>query len=148
MDFRLDRTISISLAEQIKGQITYAISYGRLSAGQALPSVRELSARLGVAPMTIAHVYRDLAQQGLVITRPGLGTFVADMGRDDASAVRHASADTLQQLADGYVRQAMLLGYNAQAIHAAFRQSLELQRPNGHARRVLMVGNFPPAPAA
>src|SRR5512142_370742 len=82
MDFRLDRTIPISLAEQIKGQITYAISYGYLSAGQGLPSVRELSSRLGVAPMTIAQVYRELIQQGLVVTKPGVGTFVADMGRD------------------------------------------------------------------
>jgi DNA-binding transcriptional regulator YhcF (GntR family) len=149
MDFRLDRSIPIPLAEQIKGQVTYAISYGRLSAGQALPSVRELSTTLGVAPMTIAQVYRDLAQQGLVISRPGVGTFVADMAGSDANAIRHASQDTLQQLADGYVRQAVLLGYSPAAIRSAFQLSLDQQRPNGHARqRVLMVGNFEPATTA
>ncbi len=143
MQFRLDRSIPIPLAEQIKGQITYAISYGHLPAGQALPSVRELSASLGVAPMTISQVYRDLMQQGLVVTRPGAGTFVADIAHGVAHAAQHANRGTLQQLADSYVRQSVLLGHTVQDVQQAVLQSLERYNSNGILRsRILMVGNF------
>lgn len=143
MHFRLDRGIPIPLAEQVKGQITYAISYGHLHAGDALPSVRELSATLGVAPMTISQVYRDLVQQGLVVTRPGAGTFVADISRIDAGALHHASRASLQQLADSYIRQASLLGHSAEEIEGAVLRSLERADGAGVLRpRLLMVGNF------
>ena len=110
MQFHLDRAIPIPLAEQIRGQITYAISSELLTAGQALPSVRELSASLGVAPATVARVYRELARQSLVFSKPGAGTFVADIARLDGSVALQASQSTLQQLAEGYVGQAVVLG--------------------------------------
>lgn len=148
MQFHLDRAIPIPLAEQIRGQITYAISSELLTAGQALPSVRELSASLGVAPATIARVYRELARQSLVFSKPGAGTFVADIARLDGSVALQASQSTLQQLAEGYVGQAVVLGHNADEIRSALLQSLDHYCPDGQALRarpVLMVGNFLPA---
>jgi GntR family transcriptional regulator len=41
-----------------------------------LPSVRELSERLGVNPNTVAKAYRDLEVMGLLYTRRGMGVFV------------------------------------------------------------------------
>src|SRR3546814_18814415 len=58
--------------------IEYSISCGELAPGERLPSVRELADALNVAPMTVGQVYRDLRDSGLIETRPGLGTFVAE----------------------------------------------------------------------
>jgi DNA-binding transcriptional MocR family regulator len=46
--------------------------------GSALPSVRALVARLGVSPVTVSRALAELARQGVVVTRPGAGTFVAE----------------------------------------------------------------------
>jgi GntR family transcriptional regulator len=47
------------------------------SAGDRLPSERELGARWGVARMTIRHAMDDLVGEGLVERRHGSGTYVA-----------------------------------------------------------------------
>ncbi|MDA0634023.1 PLP-dependent aminotransferase family protein [Nonomuraea sp. MCN248] len=48
-----------------------------LSSGARLPSARELVHRHGVSPVTVTRAYALLAAEGLVVTRPGSGTFVA-----------------------------------------------------------------------
>ncbi len=48
------------------------------AAGTRLPSVRELMAELGVSPLTVRRAFRQLVGVGLIDTRPGHGTFVAD----------------------------------------------------------------------
>lgn len=50
---------------------------GRLSAGDRLPSSRELINRHGVGPVTVSRAIALLAAEGAVITRPGSGTYVA-----------------------------------------------------------------------
>jgi DNA-binding transcriptional MocR family regulator len=45
--------------------------------GARLPSVRELTARHGASPVTVAQAIRRLVADGLVEARPGQGTFVA-----------------------------------------------------------------------
>jgi DNA-binding transcriptional regulator YhcF (GntR family) len=148
MEFHLDRTIPIPLVEQIRGQITYAISSGLLAAGQPLPSVRKLAATLTVAPATIAQVYRELAAQSLIFSKPGAGTFVADIAQVDGKTAHQVTHGSLQQLTDGYVRQAVALGNSAEKIRAALLQSLDRHCPDGSVPsgcHVLMVGNFGPA---
>ena len=54
-----------------------------LAPGDRLPSSRDLIARLGVSPVTVARAIARLAGEGAVVTRPGSGTFVAAR-RDDA----------------------------------------------------------------
>ena len=45
--------------------------------GDRLPSERELSARWGVARMTVRHAMDTLVAEGLVVRRQGSGTYVA-----------------------------------------------------------------------
>jgi DNA-binding transcriptional MocR family regulator len=49
-----------------------------LPPGSRLPSVRELMARHRASPVTVQRAISRLAQEGLVVPRPGRGTFVAD----------------------------------------------------------------------
>ena len=62
---------------QIAGQIRSAIEAHRLALGERLPTIRDLSERLGVNRDTVALAYDELARDGLVEATVGRGTFVA-----------------------------------------------------------------------
>jgi GntR family transcriptional regulator len=64
--------IYVQLIEQIK----HALEVGVLQAGDQLPTVRELSTQLTIAPNTIVKAYDELARMGLITSRPGKGTTV------------------------------------------------------------------------
>lgn len=73
----VDSTRPATLAQQIREQITWAISSGTLEAGDALPPVREMARRLGVNLHTVRAAYRMLGTDGLVEVRRGTRTRVA-----------------------------------------------------------------------
>jgi GntR family transcriptional regulator len=72
----IDIHSSVAVYVQIENHVQFAIAAGRLKPGDQLPSVRELSERLGVNPNTVAKAYRDLEVMGLLYTRRGMGVFV------------------------------------------------------------------------
>jgi GntR family transcriptional regulator len=72
----IDINSSVAVYVQIENHVQFAIASGKLTAGDQLPSVRELSERLGVNPNTVAKAYRDLEVMGLLYTRRGMGVFV------------------------------------------------------------------------
>lgn len=72
----IDITSTVAVYVQIENQIQFAIASGQLKPGDQLPSVRELSERLGVNPNTVAKSYRDLEVMGLLYTRRGMGVFI------------------------------------------------------------------------
>lgn len=72
----IDINSNVAVYVQIENQVQFAIAAGKLKAGDQLPSVRELSERLGVNPNTVAKAYRDLEVMGLLFTRRGMGVFV------------------------------------------------------------------------
>jgi len=72
----IDIDSSVAVYVQIENHVQFAIASGKLKAGDQLPSVRELSERLGVNPNTVAKAYRDLEVMGLLYTRRGMGVFV------------------------------------------------------------------------
>lgn len=63
---------------QIVDGVRRAVEVGGLRAGERLPTVRRLSADLTVAPNTVVKAYNELQREGLVESRPGVGTVVAD----------------------------------------------------------------------
>lgn len=72
----IDIHSSVAVYVQIENQVQFAIASGRLKPGDQLPSVRELSERLGINPNTVAKSYRDLEVMGLLYTRRGMGVFI------------------------------------------------------------------------
>lgn len=72
----IDIHSSVAVYLQIENHVQFAITGGRLAAGDQLPSVRELSERLKVNANTVAKAYRDLEVMGLLYTRRGKGAFV------------------------------------------------------------------------
>ena len=82
MDFSIDVASRTPIYRQLADQIRSAIARGRLRANARLPSVRDLSRRLVVNPNTVARVYTELERDGSLVTRPGMGVFVAAPGSD------------------------------------------------------------------
>ena len=63
--------------EKVKESLRQLVFSGALGEGEKLPSVRELAVSLTVNPNTIQRAYRELEQEGLIVSVPGKGSFVA-----------------------------------------------------------------------
>src|SRR5215470_19754497 len=73
----LDSDQAEPLHRQVYRELARLILGGRLSAGNRLPSSRDLARELGVARNTILAALDQLASEGYVEGRRGAGTFVA-----------------------------------------------------------------------
>jgi len=74
-------------------QLRDAIRAGRLAPGLRMPASRRLAQRLKVSRNTITAVYELLASEGLLVTRPGAGGFVASTTAAAAKAKPPSAAD-------------------------------------------------------
>lgn len=63
---------------QIVDQITARVMAGDWPPGSALPSIRELAAHNGVSVITVKRAYLELEHAGVIVTRHGKGSFVAE----------------------------------------------------------------------
>lgn len=61
--------------EQVKTTLRKLIVSGAMSPGEKLPSVRELASQLVINPNTIQRAYRELEQEGYIISIPGKGSY-------------------------------------------------------------------------
>ena len=64
--------IYLQISEQIKSQILE----GKLRAGEALPSMRNLATELRISFMTTKRAYEELEQDGYIESFTGKGSFV------------------------------------------------------------------------
>ena len=67
---------------QIRDRVVATILDGALKEGDPLPSVRTVAAEYRVNPLTVLKAYQELADEGLVETRRGLGMFINAGARD------------------------------------------------------------------
>jgi len=75
--FRFTFRAGVSLFEQVVYASIKAIVSGQLRPGDAFPSVRALSKELKINPNTAHKIVAHLVNEGLLETRPGIGTVVA-----------------------------------------------------------------------
>jgi GntR family transcriptional regulator, transcriptional repressor for pyruvate dehydrogenase complex len=64
------------LYEEVVGQLHQLIDDGKLKAGDRLPSERELAETFRVSRSSVREAIKTLENEGMVITRPGSGTFI------------------------------------------------------------------------
>jgi len=82
MLIRLSNASDKPIYEQITQQIKQAILAGKLTSGEALPSIRALAKDLKISVMTTKRAYADLERDGFIETVAGKGSFVAERNQD------------------------------------------------------------------
>jgi GntR family transcriptional regulator len=88
MQFRIDNASDRPVYLQIIDQIKRDIALGRLARDERLPTVRQLAQQLTINPNTIAKAFRQLEQEGIIVTKAGAGAFVASLDSHLSSTVR------------------------------------------------------------
>ena len=66
-----------SISRQIVDGVRMKVATAELAVGAQLPSVRGLAQQLWINPNTVAKAYAELAAEGWLESRQGLGLFVA-----------------------------------------------------------------------
>jgi len=103
--------------EQLRDAIQRQIERGTLLPGDRLPPVRLCAEALDLAPNTVARSYRALEEEGLLIGRGRAGTFVTERPLQPTAG----ADDALAKAADGYLRRAAQLGFDAADARKALR---------------------------
>jgi GntR family transcriptional regulator len=105
--FAVDPDDQLPVGMQLTLRLRALIATGRLPAGERLPSVRRLAEWAGVNLNTVRAVYASLEGEGLVVSRHGRGTFVADGVR---------TAPELEEIATEAIRKALAAGLSAREL--------------------------------
>jgi GntR family transcriptional regulator len=113
--YLLNPSSGVPLYVQLQVQVQQRILTGQLVDGEQLPSVRDLSAQLGLNPLTVSKVYQLLERDGFVETRRGLGTYVSHQ----APALRlEARRRQVEPAVEQLVTEALHLGLPEREIQA------------------------------
>jgi GntR family transcriptional regulator len=118
MDIRIDKTSRVPIYDQIKEQIKGLLHSGLIKTRDQLPTIRELSVDLSVNFNTVALAYRDLVNEGVIVTERGIGTFVAKTpGEEEMQAIR---LEKLHNLIEALISETDRLGYGRDEVKDIF----------------------------
>jgi DNA-binding transcriptional regulator YhcF (GntR family) len=94
--FATDPSDELPVGLQLTWRLRALISTGQLAGGERLPSFRRLAEWAGVNLNTVRAVYEGLEAEGLVVSRQGQGTFVAE-GVEAAPELERIAAEALDR---------------------------------------------------
>jgi GntR family transcriptional regulator len=122
MQFRIDNASDRAVYLQIIDQVKRDIALGRLAKEERLPTVRQLAQQLAINPNTIAKAYRQLEQEGIIVTRSGAGAFIANLDSMLSKTVRRKLiCDELERI----VVEAFHMQIDKETIRTWFQTALE-----------------------
>jgi GntR family transcriptional regulator len=107
----VDSRDATPLHAQLERSIRVAIASRRLNPGDQLPTVRQLAVALRINANTVAKVYTHLERVGVLETRRGVGTFIADVA--DVAGNAEARAAELRSIVTRALSEASSLGFSA-----------------------------------
>jgi GntR family transcriptional regulator len=127
IEFHLDRRSGVAPYQQVVQQVRQALRLGLLEVDEQLPTVKEVVTSLAINPNTVLKAYKELEHLGLVVARPGVGTFVTKTLRDDSLAAH----GPLRQSLHRWLAQARRAGLDEESIEAIFRDVLRTSSAEG-----------------
>jgi GntR family transcriptional regulator len=101
------------LYRQIADYVWNEVLNGTLDTGDRLPTVRQLAVDLGIHPGTVNRAYDELERLGVIVRRPGEGTFVGAQAADRANLKRYAA---LEQYCRDVVAEAESRGFTVDEV--------------------------------
>jgi GntR family transcriptional regulator len=118
---KLDLRSGVPVYRQIIDQVRAGIGAGTLSAGDQLPTVRQLAVDLAINPNTVLRAYRELELGGTLETHQGTGTFISPQKTTKNNAERERQ---LTQLATEFAARAGAAGFSLEELLDRVRQFL------------------------
>lgn len=117
--FRLDLKSGVPVYRQLIDQVLIAVASGTLSAGDQLPTVRQLAVDLSINPNTVVRAYKELEIRGMLTTQQGTGTFITakKVKQDEVQRQRR-----LTQMVGEFVARASADGYTVEDIMARLHE--------------------------
>ncbi len=91
----------VPIFRQLENLVIADILNHRLPEGSAVPSVRQMAADCELNPLTVSRAYQELADQGVLEKRRGVGWFVAPgsalalLARERADFLAHQWPDVI-----------------------------------------------------
>jgi DNA-binding GntR family transcriptional regulator len=79
-------------AKDIAADVRQRLVSGDLGPGDRLPAARDLAKQYGVTLVKVQNAYRELSEEGLVVSQQGRGTFVVDPAQPLEEGQRGGSA--------------------------------------------------------
>ena len=129
MDITISLTDGVPIYRQIMRQVIDAVAGARLRPGDKLPSHRELSQELVIAPLTVKKAYDELEREGYIESIRGQGTFVGDQSRALTTSAR---LERLRPLAQRLLHEATLLNVELKQVqHLLEDENVRLERARG-----------------
>ncbi len=119
--FNVDKQSRIPIYEQLISSIEESILHDFLPIETKIPSVRELSTRLGVNPNTIQKAYSDLESRGITHSVPGIGRFISK----DAKEILKSGIDKHFDLLSEAIANLKLMGLSNADILTATKRICE-----------------------
>jgi DNA-binding transcriptional regulator YhcF (GntR family) len=123
MDIEINAEAPEAVYEQIVRQIQEGVTSGALAPGTPLPPVRQLATDLVLNRNTVARAYKQLEDQGVILTAGRKGTFVRSGAADEVSRIRTGQAErSLRRMIEGLLSD----GLSSEQISALFHSALAL----------------------
>ena len=123
--FAIDLQSGMPVYRQLIDQVRSGVASGSLTAGDQLPTVRQLAVDLAINPNTVMRAYRELELGGLLETHQGTGTFIAKNKLERNSAGRERQ---LTQMAGEFAARAGTAGFTLEDLIDRLRDLLPKRR--------------------
>lgn len=124
--FAIDLHTGVPVYRQLIDQVRGGTASGSLTAGDQLPTVRQLAVDLAINPNTVMRAYRELELGGLLETHQGTGTFIANKKIERKSAERERQ---LVQMAGEVAARAGATGFTLEELIERLRDLLPSPAP-------------------
>src|ERR1700758_1775026 len=119
--FAIDLHSGVPVYRQLIDQVRSGIASGTLTAGDQLPTVRQLAVDLAINPNTVMRAYRELELGGLIETHQGTGTFIGRKKLEKNSPDRERQ---LGQMAGEFAARAGAAGFTLEDLIERLRDLL------------------------
>src|ERR1700735_1420900 len=117
--FALDLHSGMPVYRQLIDQVRGGVASGSLTAGDQLPTVRQLAVDLAINPNTVLRAYRELELGGMLETHQGTGTFISNKKMVKNSGERERQ---LTQLANEFAARAGAAGFKVEELLERLRE--------------------------
>src|SRR5215469_3156534 len=109
----LDLHTGVPVYRQLIDQVRAGVASGSLTAGDQLPTVRQLAVDLSINPNTVMRAYRELELGGMLETHQGTGTFISDKKIEKKSSERERQ---LGQMASEFAARVGAAGFTLEEL--------------------------------